>query len=124
MYPHIGIDKRVTAAESDIPGSLKVVIYRIVQEAFNNVVKHADADRVALELSADAGRIRLSVRDNGRGFELQENNGNGAPKGIGLQSMRERAEWSGGALRIDSRKRTGTTIEALWEPPPRFASRR
>jgi signal transduction histidine kinase len=125
VYPHIGIDKRVTVGEDDVPDTLKIVIYRIMQEALNNVAKHAGADRVVLELAAEAGRIRLSVRDNGRGFDVDQHiggNGNGEIRGIGLQSMSERAEWSGGALSIASQRSKGTTIEAAWTPAPGMMS--
>jgi signal transduction histidine kinase len=121
FYPHITVNRHVTVAESDIPEPLKVVIYRILQEAFNNVAKHAEADRVDLVLAAEAGQIRLSIRDNGRGFDVQrvvDSNTNGEVRGIGLQSMSERAEWSGGVLSIESRRNEGTKIEVGWAPLP------
>ena len=115
FYPHISIDKRVTVAEDDVPDILKIVIYRIMQEALNNVAKHAGADRVELTLATDADSLRLSIRDNGEGFHVkQRGNDNGGYKGIGLESMAERAELSGGALRVDSGDGEGTHLEVRW----------
>ena len=115
VYPRISIDKRVTVAEDDVPDILKIVIYRIMQEALNNVAKHAGADRVELTLATDADSLRLSIRDNGEGFHVkQRGNDNGGYKGIGLESMAERAELSGGALRVDSGDGEGTHLEVRW----------
>ncbi len=105
----------MTIAEDDAPDILKIVIYRIVQEALNNVVKHAGADRVELALATDADTLRLSIRDNGDGFDVSQRRiDDGSYKGIGLESMRERAELSGGALRIGSADGEGTHLEVRW----------
>jgi signal transduction histidine kinase len=114
VYPHIGIDKRITVTEGDVSDILKIVIYRIMQEAFNNVAKHASADRIVLVLAREADTLRLSIGDNGRGFSPQVANNKSDYKGVGMQSMRERTELSGGELRIDTRPGEGTTIEVRW----------
>ncbi len=115
VHPNVTIDKRVTVAEGEVPEILKIVIYRIVQEAFNNVAKHARADRANVELARIGARLELRITDNGRGFDYEgcRSGGNGY-KGIGLQSMGERAELSGGELRIDSRPGQGTRLEVVW----------
>ncbi len=117
VYPHIEIDKRVTIDEDDLPDILNIVVYRIIQEALNNVAKHAEADRVELVLAKEGDYLKLSIRDHGRGFSLKGGNGRGGYKGIGLQSMRERAELSGGEFRIDTREGEGTWVEVQWLQP-------
>lgn len=80
-------------------------LLRIVQEALNNARKHADATRVRVELEAMPSGVRLTVLDNGRGFDPVA-----ASSGYGLQSMRERAGIIGGTLAIDSRPQDGTRV--------------
>ncbi len=115
FYPHIALNKQVAIAENDIPEPLKVVIYRIMQEAFNNIAKHASADRVNLAFAKEAQHITLSISDDGRGFDMkQHGNGSGQYRGLGLHSMRERAELSGGVFHIDTHPGEGTQIRAQW----------
>ncbi|HNB34573.1 MAG TPA: GAF domain-containing sensor histidine kinase [Anaerolineales bacterium] len=90
-------------------------IYRIVQEALNNAIKHAKAGRISIRLGYDNTNeiVYLSVRDDGTGFTSQNLEKKNSPKGsgLGMKTMRERAETLGGTLRIDSQPGTGTTIE-------------
>jgi PAS domain S-box-containing protein len=114
-YPHVHMEKQVAIEEPDVPESLKMVIYRIIQEALNNISKHSRADRVHLALRKNKGELELSIQDNGRGFDLpavlsRQDSG----QGLGLVSMRERAEHSGGSLVIESAKDKGTTLRAIW----------
>jgi signal transduction histidine kinase len=85
-------------------------LLRIGQEAMNNAVKHAQAQRISVNLVFDARRVQLSVRDDGRGFDNQA--GNGHDGHFGLVGMRERAEQIGGTLSINSRLGSGTEIVA------------
>jgi GAF domain-containing protein len=87
---------------------VKEAAYRIAQEALHNVVKHAQAKSVRVALSADSGGLRLTIADDGRGFDASAS----FPGHIGLQSMRERAERAGGSLEIESAPGKGTTITA------------
>jgi signal transduction histidine kinase len=81
-------------------------LLRILQEALNNVRKHADATVVRVRVSSDAGTASLVVTDNGRGFEPAEvDDGR-----YGLQSMRERAELIGGRLAVESHPQDGTRV--------------
>lgn len=87
-------------------------LYRIAQEALTNVARHADASQVEVDLACDDGRIRLSIRDDGRGFAA----GYAAPAdrrmgGFGLGSIRERTLMLGGELAVRTRPGGGTTIE-------------
>lgn len=89
-----------------LPPHLEEQLYRVAQEALNNTLKHAHASQVALHLRCRANTVELEIQDNGQGFELKaDNNG-----GIGLASMRERAERMGAVLQIDSRPGQGTTV--------------
>lgn len=91
-----------------IPPRLQPTLYRIVQESFNNVAKHAQASNVWLTLRPGAGRtIELVVRDDGAGFDPQEVEG-----GLGLEQMRSRVRRSGGRLTVESAPARGTTVTA------------
>lgn len=114
-HPDVTITKRYGIDEGDIPLTLKVVVYRIIQEAFNNTAKHAAADRVTLDLHKTNSVIRLSIIDNGIGFDMQAHPEAAVDRtGLGLESMRERAESTGGSLNIQSRPGRGTSVEARW----------
>lgn len=86
--------------------AVKEALYRVAQEALNNVVKHARAERVELQLTWNDGRIGLDVRDHGIGFDT----GGSFPGHLGLQSMRERIERLNGAFEIDSTPGVGTHV--------------
>ena len=114
-YPEIRIEQKIDIAESDIPEPLKIVIYRVTQEAMNNVAKHSKADLVQFSLRKLDDRLELGLQDNGRGFSLEEIHSRRAVvKGLGLTSMKERAELSGGSLDIQSTQGKGTNIRAFW----------
>ena len=91
-----------------------LVIYRIVQEAFTNVHKHAHAERASLTVRDADGGVLVRIEDNGRGFDPAESRPDSL-KHIGLGSMRERAELSGGWWKLTSAPATGTRIE-FWIP--------
>jgi signal transduction histidine kinase len=78
-----------------------------VQEAINNVVKHAHAERVEVEVVEAGGSIRLSVQDDGGGFDPSRTDG-----GFGLIGMQERVELVGGRLSIESGRGCGTVVRA------------
>jgi len=117
-YSRIRIEKQIDIQEQEVPESLKMVIYRIMQEALNNISKHSQADLVHLALRKTDGELELSIQDNGRGFDLPEVRSVESPeRGLGLSSMRERAEHSGGSLLIESAKGKGTRIQVRWTVP-------
>ena len=114
-FSEIKIIRNIDIEERDVPDSLKIVIYRIIQEAMNNIAKHSEADSARISLGISDNVIELVVSDNGKGF----NPGNTAQqeyseRGLGLSSMRERAELSEGYFSIVSREGEGTTIKASW----------
>lgn len=86
---------------------LETAIYRIVQEALTNAAKHGDAAAVLVEASEGDSAVRLSVRDDGDGFQP-----GGSTEGFGLAGMRERAEILSGSLEIESAPGRGTSITA------------
>jgi len=111
----IRIETTIDIQENDIPLYLKTTIYRIMQEALNNVSKHSKASVVYLQLQKTKTGIDLTIQDNGRGFNLQQVTGiKTSLRGFGLASMRERAEMSGGRFAVNSATETGTTIRVVW----------
>ena len=94
----------------DVPPARKVVIYRTMQEALNNVVKHANADNVQLVLRASERGLALVILDDGAGFDPAAVSG----EHFGLKMMAERVEASGGTLQVTSHPDEGTEIQAVW----------
>ena len=90
-----------------LPPAAETALYRIVQEALNNAVKHAHAKSVKIELQHLPLRVACSVRDDGTGFEVREQSGT---QGLGLIGIRERLKALGGSLRVVSEPRRGTTL--------------
>lgn len=116
VYKNIEIDKDLTIDENDVPHDLKIVIFRILQEAMNNVAKHSQASSILLFLNRENGTLELSVKDNGNGFDYQDALKNVTnTKGLGLLGMRERAELSFGSFAVKSEKGKGTHIQAIWQ---------
>jgi signal transduction histidine kinase len=115
IHSHINIRQEINIEESKVPDSLKTVIYRVLQEAMNNIAKHSKADRINLLLRKMDGAIELGIEDNGEGFDPEEALARiGTNRGFGLSSMRERTELSGGSFSIKSSKGAGTVIKAMW----------
>jgi signal transduction histidine kinase len=114
-YSTIRINKRIEIEENEVPDSIKTVIFRVMQEAFNNISKHSQASLVSLSLRRRGNRIELLVSDNGMGLDLEKASlADGIRRGYGLSSMRERAELSGGSFSIESLRGKGTTIRIEW----------
>jgi PAS domain S-box-containing protein len=92
------------------PVETKTAVYRIVQEAFNNIVKHARATNVRVSLRCDETAGCLAVTDDGRGFDPAAVTG----ESMGLSIMRERAEDIGGSLGVESAPGCGTAVQLTW----------
>jgi signal transduction histidine kinase len=111
IHPGLQIEQQVDAAEEEIPEMLKVVVYRILQEAMNNVAKHSDATRIRLNLAKRDNCIEFSVADNGCGFDPEDKlSESSALQGFGLASMRDRTLLCDGKFEIVSTKGKGTTV--------------
>lgn len=85
---------------------LETVVYRVVQEALTNVVRHAGATSASVVVARDAGRVRAVVEDDGHGFDVRAAH----RPSLGLGGMAERAELVGGSVTIDSADGRGTTV--------------
>ncbi|HSP52601.1 MAG TPA: ATP-binding protein, partial [Cryobacterium sp.] len=94
---------------TDLDRDRSAILYRIAREALTNTLKHAGARRLELTLTQDADRIRLSIHDDGRGFDP----GAQTPDGhVGLRIIRDTIRVTGGTLEISSRVGHGTFIVA------------
>ncbi|HTP32361.1 MAG TPA: histidine kinase [Candidatus Acidoferrales bacterium] len=109
---------RISVSSDELPRELpdehKTCIFRIAQEALNNVCRHANANSVEIQLSAPGQGIAVVIQDDGRGFQPTRS------KGVGLIGMQERVEGLGGTLIIDSGPGRGTLIRAWLPLPPRL----
>ncbi len=115
IYSNIAVEPSITLCEDELPDHLKIVLFRIIQEAMNNIGKHAQADWVDLGLQKIDGTIELRIQDNGEGFDPEALvSRDSSKKGLGLSSMKERVEFSGGSFSIESAKGKGTVIRAVW----------
>jgi PAS domain S-box-containing protein len=113
--PNTRIEKQIGISEKDVPEPLKLAIFRILQEAVNNAVKHAAASRITVSLCNDGDALAFTVEDDGIGYDPGAlANRLDARKGLGTQSMRERAELSGGTYAVTSAAGHGTKICARW----------
>jgi signal transduction histidine kinase len=97
--------------DEEPPPEVRLIAYRIAQEAITNVVKHAQASSIEVALAARDGGLHTTIRDDGRGVESAPS----SSRSFGLAAMRERAEAAGGWWRIDSTPGAGTTVE-FWLP--------
>ena len=90
-----------------LPPDVETALYRTVQEALTNIVKHAQANAVSIVLARKAGAVTALIEDDGRGFSHD-----GSGEGLGLLGMGERLALLGGRLKVESRPGSGTTIVA------------
>ena len=116
LSKHIDVVRRVSHKQIELrdegyvrqPLALEKELFRIVQEALNNAVKHSEASQIAVSLGVNDGQARLTVEDNGVGFDPAD------PlirtRRLGLTSMEERAEALGGTMRIKSKRGKGTRV--------------
>ena len=107
MVHNINVDFEVSNLEGRFDENREVFVYRIIQEATNNIIKHAQAKNVLIQISKFDKELNLVIEDDGKGFEMSDEM---ASLGIGLKSMQSRVEHLKGTFDIDSKKGTGTTI--------------
>lgn len=101
------IEGRLEDVDDVLRADAATHLYRIVQEALNNVLKHARAPHASVILQRDVRMLRLEIRDDGAGFDT----GSGARGGLGLTSMGERAQMLGGSLAMESVPGKGTRVQ-------------
>jgi signal transduction histidine kinase len=105
----VDVDLAATGSEEPVRFSpeLEATIYRLVQEAMNNAIKHADPARISVTVSRDDSSVEVTVADDGAGFEPRP-----AERSFGLIGMEERATLSGGTLEVESEPGRGTQVRA------------
>lgn len=101
-----GLHVKVQAEDTgdELPDSVRTCVYRVVQEALNNCVKHAAASTVTVTLNQSDGSLQVTVADNGKGFDPK------TEKGLGLLGMRERVSRLGGTLEVRSQPGAGAQL--------------
>ena len=110
---HITVDAARLSAE--LPDEHKICLFRIVQEALNNVCRHANADSVKITLETASASVKATIEDDGRGFRTGRQT-----KGLGLIGMQERVAALGGMFEVHSEPGKGTRIE-LHLPVPQLS---
>jgi signal transduction histidine kinase len=120
IHPDICINIQLGFPEEMIPEPLKIVIFRILQEALNNIAKHSKARFAEISLKATGKKakkssLKLTIHDQGQGFNPKRvQSDHSILKGMGLSTMKERAQLSGGSFSISSQPGAGTIIKAQW----------
>jgi signal transduction histidine kinase len=108
-----GLDIEVAGHLSEVSGELAIAVFRTAQEALTNVVRHAQARRVSIELIQSDRRLELTISDDGRGFDVSKTLEQAPERGnLGLLGMKERLQILGGTLEIQSQLGRGTRIHA------------
>ncbi|MGD9307884.1 MAG: histidine kinase [Desulfosarcina sp.] len=116
MYGTIHVDYTTDIEETDVPESMKIIIYRIIQEGLSNAEKHSEANSIRLQIKFinEKKAIALFIEDDGQGFDVEEVLSQKDPLGgYGLIAMRERCEIFGGSFIISSQVGKGTKIKAI-----------
>ena len=108
------VDVESENVSDDLPDEYKVTVYRLVQEALNNAVRHSGARKARVRVDQDSHRIRVVVSDDGRGFNPER------MRGMGILGMEERVKRLGGSLNIESRPGQGSTLTAELPAPRRL----
>jgi two-component system sensor histidine kinase UhpB len=109
----VAADVQILGAEEPrLPAELETVLYRVVQEALTNVLKHAHARDVSIVIDRRLDSIRIVIEDDGSGFDADGDRDAepGSGQGLGLLGMRERLAMIGGAVRVESSSNVGTTL--------------
>ena len=104
------VEVQIDVAGESLPADLELPLFRVVQEALNNVARHAEASLAWVRLETNGDAVRLTIRDNGRGFDVAKLAGAGRSGHMGLMQMRERIEQAGGELHVTSGPGQGTDI--------------
>jgi signal transduction histidine kinase len=100
------------SGDCEVPVDVKVAFYRIAQEALNNAAKHSGAKQVWVNMECPDSEVRLSIRDNGKGFIME----NISPDSLGVGIMQERARNIGASFSLESKLGEGTQVTVVWKP--------
>jgi signal transduction histidine kinase len=119
QQPGVHVQFKSTGTERRPPPEIELALYRMAQEALNNVTRHAEASEVLVRLIYQADKLQVAVSDNGRGFEVPESPAELARAGhFGLLGLQERAELIGAQLAIESQPGQGTSVTVTVPLPP------
>jgi len=109
---HLPVIFEADSSLPQFPDIYNITLYRVLQEALTNIVKHAQASQVWVDLSVEDDIVNLTIQDNGIGFSKEKPSSNG----IGLTGLHERITIAGGTLNINSTPRHGTILSAQFPP--------
>lgn len=109
---HVPVDLLVQGLEqADLSEQVEVAVFRLVQEALNNIAKHAQASRVSLAIRRSRSALVVSIEDDGRGFDAQAlADARSAPLSFGIAGMRERVQALGGSFSVEAAKGSGCAV--------------
>jgi signal transduction histidine kinase len=117
QHTSLEVDVQIDGQQRATSAPVRIALFRVAQEALNNVVKHSGATRVCMRLAFEGDTVQLQVEDNGRGLPLAPAPGlagaNGGRAAWGLLGMQERAELLGGRFEISSRPGQGTRVTVI-----------
>jgi signal transduction histidine kinase len=114
-HARVRVAKQIDVRETDVPQTLRTTIFRILQEALNNAIKHSGAGQILVRLHQDAEELRLVVEDDGKGFDLAEVRARASISAcFGIANMHQRAASTGGSLAIRTSPGAGTTVCTAW----------
>jgi len=120
LHPRLDLRVEIEADEREVPDALRTPIYRVVQEAISNIVKHSGATEITVTLHASPQKVELGIKDNGSGFSVPPDFSalGTAHASCGLAGMSNRVEFSGGKFSLTSKRHKGTNIKAVWPLRP------
>ncbi len=101
------INLNVSGIQENLNEDLQIIIYRVIQESVNNIIKHAKANKLDISINYDAEGLALTIEDNGIGFNLSDID---SAKGIGLKNMEARVKYLKGSIEFDSKPGKGTLV--------------
>lgn len=108
-YP-LKINFKENVGSVKLPEHIAITLYRVVQESLNNIVKHADAKNVKIDLLTAGNDLTLIIEDDGKGFDTASSLNDGSLEKLGLRGMKERVRLLNGKFELYSRPRSGTRI--------------
>ena len=108
-HGHLPVRLTISGASRPLPIRVEVGLYRIVQESLTNIARHAEASRAEIDLSITPDLVRLTIEDDGRGFDPAQ-----VPQGhFGLIGLNERVKLLGGKLQLETSPGAGVRIEVV-----------
>ena len=113
-YP-LNIKFKENIGNIHIKEEVAITLYRVIQEAFNNIIKHAEAKNVNIDLMLKGGEISFTIKDDGIGFDAEAFFREASVNKFGLRGMRERVDLLNGKFLLQSESENGTTISVIFQ---------